>query len=131
MRRDENKSYIYALVDPSTFRICYVGQARNPISRLGQHIANGDPSNPDKRAWIQSLQDSLQVPLFCILAEVDPGESDWHEQVWISALKNAGEPLFNVAPLGLGIPKTIGLQVSVKDILQAGIISYPQKEQAP
>ena len=85
---------IYALIDPNSFRVHYVGQSINPLTRLEQHVADIGPS---KRAqWIRELTTTGQLPMMKILEVVTDSQADECEQRWIDEMQRQGEPLTNV-----------------------------------
>ena len=74
--------YIYALIDPCTDQIRYVGMTDNFTHRYRGHISCKQP-NERKNDWIQGLLDQGLLPSFKILetlyerAEVAKRESYW------------------------------------------------------
>lgn len=59
--------YIYELIDPRTGETRYIGQTRNPTSRLANHISDALPD--PKRAWIAELLDGGLRPEMRVLYE--------------------------------------------------------------
>jgi predicted GIY-YIG superfamily endonuclease len=57
--------YIYALEDPRTEKVRYIGMTTNPAKRLTQHLR--DRSNPLKRRWLSELLDDGEYPTLRIL----------------------------------------------------------------
>lgn len=89
----ERPSYIYALIDPYTDQVRYVGVSINPRKRLGQHWSN--PSDGMEK-WIRRLRcrDRKRKPQVVILAT---GRGtiwrDAAETFWIHAAETAGARL--------------------------------------
>jgi len=96
---------IYALADPKTEEIRYVGQTtRSPRTRLGEHLAvaqkplrRGAGSQRRLRAWLRSLQEK---PLLIVLEETT--DLDDAEQRWIAQLRGDGARLCNMTEGGDG-----------------------------
>lgn len=82
--------YIYALHDPRTDEIRYIGGTKNPDSRVAQHM-NSRGSSPKNR-WFRELRSLGLEPILRVLEVAD--EATWRrrEQYWIR--KTPG--LFNV-----------------------------------
>lgn len=78
-------SYIYALVDPLTHLVRYVGQTVRLETRFRAHC-NGQDSCT--REWIAELTQQKQKPLLCILETIE-------EKEWVPV---PGEPLFEHEP---------------------------------
>jgi len=86
---------IYALADPRTLRIRYVGLTSNhPVERLTQHW--GDASGDERGQWIAELKSISGKPIVIAL-EYAPGpqEARERERHWIKQGANAGWPLTN------------------------------------
>ncbi len=95
--------YIYALIDPRDDTVRYVGVTQDVYFRLHRHIK--DTSKPDKRAWINDLEQQGLSPELEILETIEV-ESDIdvvaleREKYWILEFLKSGAPLLNV----YGIP---------------------------
>lgn len=87
---------IYALVDPRTNQICYVGQTQNhPTVRLEGHLQKRD-DNQRKTSWLSELRGLSMKPLVVVLgyaASLDEALKD--EREWIRRGTYAGWPLTN------------------------------------
>ena len=66
-------AYIYALVDPITFEIRYIGKTNNQYQRYHQHLSENNKTY--KCHWVQSLLARGLLPILQILEEVD--DSCW------------------------------------------------------
>lgn len=91
----KERTYIYALVDPLTRLVHYVGKANNPELRFTQHLRDED--NKSKAEWIQSLHVQKQTPTLNILEEVSQIKAFEREAWWITYYQNLGHPLTNSA----------------------------------
>lgn len=93
------KCYIYALCDPITQEVRYVGKSTNPTKRLRSHL--NEKGETHKIRWIQSLLNTGEAPYLRILEEiVDNWES--RERYWISFYKPTGK-LTNATDGGDGV----------------------------
>lgn len=90
---------IYALRDPLTDRIRYVGQARDPWARLMAHIAAAlsghRPENPEKDDWLATLFCRHGLAPIVEMLEFVRGKPFAREKAWIAEFTAAGEPLLN------------------------------------
>lgn len=109
--RDVNypmKTFIYALVDPVTNLVRYVGKTVNPSRRFGVHIC--DKGECHRARWIAKLRADGLVPRFEILETFDdPSGDHWQarEIYWIGWMRDEGYKLTNIKDGGAGgvIPK--------------------------
>lgn len=74
--------YIYALVDPSTYQIRYIGQTKHLCTRYRGHLYSG-LSGISVCRWIAWLHEQGQRPLLCILETTDAQQSTAREICWI------------------------------------------------
>lgn len=101
--RIARRVYIYALVDPTTDEIRYVGKSIRPKERLQNHCA--EKSRTWRTNWIRSLAALGQRPRIRILEILDR-DDDWQkaEREWIANLRNHGARLTNCTSGGDGVP---------------------------
>lgn len=97
-------SYIYALLDPNTKQIRYVGKSNNPRGRLSDHISEAKNIRTHRHNWIKSLyplEPELKILEECL-------ESNWaeRERWWIAHFKSKGHPLTNSTDGGEGVTWT-------------------------
>lgn len=93
---DESK--IYALIDPRTDKVRYVGQTTRLLEeRLKGHYADmrSSSGNGRKNKWIKELLDNDIEPKLKHLETVDIHQSHLHEDEWIKYFCNKGCDLFN------------------------------------
>lgn len=93
--------YIYALCDPDTGDIRYVGKTNNLALRLRSH--QNERRETRKCQWLKSLKRSGRLPLIRILEIV--GEENWEdkERFWIAELRSYGVDLTNHTEGGDGV----------------------------
>lgn len=124
-------THIYALVDPVTREIFYVGKANNPHKRLNGHIKVG--RNPERIRRIAAIMAAGSMPEVEVIETVEYETWEDRERFWISELGQLGFPLTNISPGGAGpgfIPfkrrpaqslarKGVPMRESTKQILSA------------
>jgi hypothetical protein len=95
-------TFIYALLDPDTDEVRYIGKADNPNKRLRRHLGFFEPTATYKQNWLKSLISKQQQPSIKILEEVD--KEDWQdaERKWIKHYREQGARLTNKASGGNG-----------------------------
>lgn len=96
--------FIYALIDPNTRQIRYIGKSIRPRERLQNHM-NEPVSNCHRSHWLQGLKAEGKKPHQVILQELDDAD-DWQavERWWIAKGKASGWPLTNNTAGGDGVP---------------------------
>jgi hypothetical protein len=89
---------IYALIDPRTGAIRYVGKANDSAKRLKTHIRASRSRNTPVYCWMRKLADIGLVPSVRVLEVTD----NWQEaeRRLIDVLRARGELLLNVAEGG-------------------------------
>lgn len=87
---------IYALVDPDSGMVRYIGKANDPAKRLQTHIREARRLLRPVNCWVRSLP---VPPELVVLSE---GCDDWEatERRIIASARAAGYPLLNVADGG-------------------------------
>ena len=101
------KIYIYALVDPFTEEIRYIGKSIRPRERLTNQC--NEKSNTYRCHWIQSVLQKGKRPVQIILEEL-PHDADWQaaEKRWITYGREQSWPLTNATDGGDGVPGLSG-----------------------
>lgn len=94
-------SFIYALCDPDTNEVRYVGKSDSPQKRYREHLRTDSKCTYCAR-WIQSLMRQGKRPHIQILEEVT---DNWveREQWWIAEMRRRGARLTNLTDGGEGI----------------------------
>jgi hypothetical protein len=92
-----NTPVIYALCEPGTDDVRYVGQAVNLNKRLMQHYAPSKlKTNTHHNNWIKSIKNIKQkANVFIICEAADASELDQLEMMWISNYRILGANLTN------------------------------------
>lgn len=113
VRVSKKQVIIYALTDPLTGEVRYVGKTVAALQRRVQRhegaIRAGERSHL-YNWWMRLLADGMPAPVPHVIETVAPG-GDWveREQYWISHYRSLGYPLANMCEGGQG---TIGLVFS-------------------
>jgi hypothetical protein len=98
---------IYALIDPRTEQVRYVGATVNLSRRVGEHLYRRNESHCSR--WIHALKDAGLRPCVWVLAVI---EGDWAsiERHWIDLWRGLGD-LTNIMDGGqgasAGVPKSL------------------------
>jgi hypothetical protein len=101
-----HKNIIYALVDPRTNEIRYIGQSSRGFKRPVHHwdkTALRRDSHLHSTRWIMQLIAEGKLPLIEVLEEVDACELNASEILWIARGRAFGWPLTNLTDGGGGI----------------------------
>lgn len=90
------KTAIYAMCDPNTNEIRYIGQSINIKVRFAGHVTQARKDSPNRvSAWIRKLAAEDKLPYFRILEECDPENADNAEERHIYEAQIAGADLLN------------------------------------
>lgn len=98
---DSQKVFIYALKDPRTDEIRYIGKSAHPAKRLEQHLHDRS-TNYAKVLWLDELRLEGLQPQLLILEEVDAKSWPEAEQRWMDQGWKRGWPLVNIKCGGEG-----------------------------
>lgn len=93
--------YIYALIDPRTNEVRYVGKSNNPKKRYVRHISCKD-NGKYKNRWIKQLIKINLLPILNIIEECDESKWSEREQCWIKYYRELGCRLTNLTDGGEG-----------------------------
>jgi hypothetical protein len=94
MNENLDKHVVYALVDPRTDRVHYVGRTRGDPRRRATRMAIKSQT-PEKRAWMEDLIEADIYPQQVILEHTDERNISARERWWIEEMLRRGEPLTN------------------------------------
>jgi hypothetical protein len=92
--------FIYALCDPDTGEIRYVGKANDVVVRYGKHLK--DKEDTYKARWIRKLTANGKKPMLEILESVEMEGWQEAEKFWIRYFRFLGMELVNTAEGGMG-----------------------------
>lgn len=99
---------IYALIDPITGHVKYIGKAKLAKKRYSQHMTRSRSNNNSKTYcydWIRSLTKKSLKPELLVLDKVEESEWKFWEQHYISLYKSFGYKLTNLNNGGDDISK--------------------------
>ena len=95
-------TFIYALCEPGTQTIRYIGKSDNPKKRLGEHTHPRKKIRTHLTNWVSKVLSECQVPSLLILKEVPGNEWEWWERSYIQNARMLGFNLVNMAEGGEG-----------------------------
>lgn len=93
------KVFIYALLDPDTKEIRYIGKANNIEKRLKSHLLDSKTRNTPLYCWIRKLRSLGKIPEIKLIKETT--SFDWQKKE-ISQIKFHIENGFNLLNLSKG-----------------------------
>lgn len=93
-------TFIYALCDPRTREVRYIGKSDDPYKRYCHHL--WDKSETHKVHWIRELAEEGFLPVLQILEECQYYEWEQKECDWIAFEKRCGCNLTNLTDGGDG-----------------------------
>lgn len=96
-----NSVFIYALSDPITGKIRYIGKAKNLTTRLAKHLRDRGEKN-HRAVWIRSLQKTKNAPVLTTIDEVLETEWPMCEVAYIEFFRDQGCNLVNANAGGVG-----------------------------
>ena len=118
-------TFIYALTDPRTGAIRYIGKSNDPNARLKSHIGRRS-HNPFLNAWIDDMRSAGMVPSLAILQKVDYTHWRLAERNSIAAHLAAGQSLLNLVAGGNG-PPTVPWNYGRTRLTDSRIAGYAEK----
>ncbi len=88
-------AYIYALCEPDTYEVRYIGRADLPKARLNEHINDYKYYYSPKTCWIVHLLKQNKVPKMLIIETCKSDEWEEREKFWIKSYRDSGSDLLN------------------------------------
>lgn len=85
-KQTERLAVIYALCEPDTNEIRYIGRTSRPRSRYIEHLSGPIGDKNPKRIWIDELLAQGKRPIMRILEMVSKSEAEWTEYTYIRHL---------------------------------------------
>jgi hypothetical protein len=91
MTLTNNVIYIYALIDPRTMEIRYIGKTNNPKERMRAHLSPHIFMRTinAKRMWIEELLAYRVRPIMQVLCTCKPEESEIYEYRYYKLFKDS------------------------------------------
>lgn len=114
--------FIYALINPSTREVRYIGKTLNPSQRISEHINNTKKYRTKVANWIKSI--SPNKPEMIIIDNTNEKHWEECEIFWISYFLYIGANLTNMTSGGDGL-KSVTKEVREK-ISQANYNRSPE-----
>ncbi len=94
-------TFIYALCDPNTKMVRYIGKSNHPRIRYFHHLK--DEHKTYKVNWIRKLKSSGKLPVLKIIEEIDKNLWEEAEKRWIAYYRLiSGKRLTNHNEGGIG-----------------------------
>lgn len=95
-------TYIYALIDPRTYKIRYVGKANKPNNRHNEHSSRFYEDNYRSR-WLHQLYNLSLKALLYVIEECNDSVWQERERFWIKYYRELGCSLVNATDGGEGL----------------------------
>lgn len=89
------KIYVYALCEPETRVLRYIGRSKNPSRRLTDHIQEIKRYDNRKTRWLKQLLENYQIPEIIILEETNKTECAFWEEYYVDLFRSWNFDLFN------------------------------------
>lgn len=99
----EKTVFIYALCEPGTRTIRYIGKSKNPGQRLIAHCNESYKQENYLGHWLSSLKRDSKLPALLVLKEVPASEWEEWEKRYIRCARSLGFKLVNGTEGGDGI----------------------------
>jgi group I intron endonuclease len=107
--------FIYALIDPTTNEMHYIGKSKHPKRRLTDHMSLSQPQNEALIGWLRTLKESGLRPTLQILEEVPSDQWQDRECYWIAYYREHNAPLTNIDAGGLHSPLSSSTKAKLRD----------------
>ena len=114
------ETYIYALTEPGTGRVRYIGRTQNVTRRWMSHLI--DRGQNRKCKWVESLRQAGRFPVMTVIGRCRSEDAPAVETAWIEACM--GPDLLNDRPGRKG-PRGRG---SAQTLVRWAVAEYPVVE---
>lgn len=101
-------TFIYALCEPGTGKIRYVGKSNNPKRRLGDHLCTSVKMKTHLGNWLRLLKFRSERPALEILDEIADNQWELWEREYLRVFRALGMDLVNTTEGGDGGPVMCG-----------------------
>ena len=112
------KWHVYALSDPRTNAVRYIGWAFNPVKRLRDHVFKSKAAFTHKDNWLKQLTACGLSPILSVLESGTGNGWAECETKWIAHHRGAGANLVNSTDGGEGV---VGLKFSQESRLKMSL----------
>jgi len=105
---EDGKVLVYALIDPETGRVGYIGSTGSPRARYKKHRQPDWETPSPRRNWIQAIKEKGMDPIMIRLEWTGVGQNgrskavQERESKWIRGFNEMGVELANVLDPGRG-----------------------------
>lgn len=91
----EKTTFIYALCEPGTRTVRYIGKSNNPALRFKQHLCQSSRTKTHLGNWLRSVISLGETPALVVLREVPDAHREIAEKRYIRLAKGLGMRLVN------------------------------------
>lgn len=105
---DIKTTFIYALCEPETGKIRYVGKSNTPKTRLGTHLSGSSKHRSHLGHWLKLLVSLGKKPIVEIIDEVPNTQWEFWEREYIRVFRALGMDLVNTTEGGEAPPILYG-----------------------
>jgi len=124
-------TFIYALCEPDTEHVRYVGKSNNPVLRLRRHIKNAkDGHQFHCPNWIRSVLRLGLKPTLKVLEECTVENWKEREVFWIEHFRNEGFDLTNCKEGGVGSNPTLETRLKMR-LARLGVSPHNKGSKTP
>ena len=124
-------TFIYALCDPRTLEVRYVGKSNDPYKRYCQHLI--EKSITYKCRWVSELLKIGFTPILQILEQCDVSIWEKREIDWIAFERRAGCKLTNTTEGGenppVGVRKGQSPSIETREKIRQSLLGFKHSEE--
>lgn len=127
----EKTTYIYALTEPGTTIVKYVGKTDRPAKRLRDHVQPSALAVKCRRtSWLRGLLNKGQMPGMAILEVVPVSTWKTRECYWIAFYRALGVRLVNTAEGGSGGMRSEWITDQMRANMSASKVGIKRSEES-